>query len=463
MALGRSALTSISGNATYNTALGNGALRSTSGTASFEDGSFNTAAGFYALNSNTVGHWNSAHGFEALASNMTGSENTAIGGNALEMNESGGGNTAVGFDALFYQTSGARNTAIGSVALLNNSGSDNIAVGYFAGADATTGSHNIFIGHDGHPGDSHVIRIGTLGVQTTASIAGDLGVGTESPGNRLQVVDSINAAATAGNHVALIENTSTGTSADVLALRVAGTSPGVGQNFITFLDGTGGIGAIEGNGSGGIELKTNGADFAEYLPSRGPSDRFLPGQVLGLTAGRVGLETSGADRLLVVTTAPALVGAALPAGELGRSGEVAVALLGQVPVRVRGSVAVGDLLVASGLDDGYAVAWHPSRIGEVSVARPPIPVGRAIEGSDRPNGRVRALVGAPEPAELIALIAAQEADLESQAKQIRSQNEALAALRAELSRLEAHLASAAPQEPRESRREEGVVANKRQR
>ena len=37
--------------------------------------------------------------------------------------------------------------------------------------------------------------------------------------------------------------------------------------------------------------------------------------------------------------------------------DVAITMLGQVPVRVRGAVAPGDLLVPSGDDDGRAIAF----------------------------------------------------------------------------------------------------------
>lgn len=98
--------------------------------------------------------------------------------------------------------------------------------------------------------------------------AGDTGIGTSSPTNRLHVQDSINGQATVQNHVVLIENSSTGTSADVPVLKVGAAKANTTHfmRFISIKDGNNvDIGGIEGNDSGGIRLFGTGADYAEYL------------------------------------------------------------------------------------------------------------------------------------------------------------------------------------------------------
>jgi len=88
----------------------------------------------------------------------------------------GGLNTALGFDALRSNTTGRFNTATGIAALDNNTtGSRNIAIGAGAGLNVTTGSNNIHIGNEGDAADSAMIRIGTVGTQTSTSIAGIFG------------------------------------------------------------------------------------------------------------------------------------------------------------------------------------------------------------------------------------------------------------------------------------------------
>ncbi len=202
-----------------NTASGYQALFSTT------TGNLNTASGFKALFSNTTGGSNTSSGYEALQSNTTGSNNTASGwgalfdnnGNnntasgyqALFSNTTGAGNTASGYQAIFSNTTGGSNTASGYLALLNNTtggnntatgtdtlygnttGSNNVAIGYGAASGVSGGnSNNIHVGNQGSSGDSGVIRIGTVGTQTSSYIAGIAGVTLPSGNEPLVCVDA---------------------------------------------------------------------------------------------------------------------------------------------------------------------------------------------------------------------------------------------------------------------------------
>ena len=73
----------------------------------------------------------------------TGSFNSAMGVSALQSNTTGANNSAVGVQALYSNTTGAQNSAMGAGALFNNTtGISNSAVGTFALRDNTTGSGN---------------------------------------------------------------------------------------------------------------------------------------------------------------------------------------------------------------------------------------------------------------------------------------------------------------------------------
>jgi hypothetical protein len=188
-ASGNTALTSNT-TGSSNTASGGGALYSNT------TGSNNSAFGRLALNTNTIGANNTAVGENALLNNTTGVNNVAVGQNALNANTTGNGNSALGAGALSANT-GTQNAAIGTGALTANvGGSANVAIGWGAlGADAggnnniaignlaahnlTGNMNNIHIGSQGTSGDSGVIRIGTVGTQTSTYIAG---VYSGSPG-----------------------------------------------------------------------------------------------------------------------------------------------------------------------------------------------------------------------------------------------------------------------------------------
>jgi hypothetical protein len=95
--------------------------------------------------------------------------------------------------------------------------------------------------------------------------SGDVGIGTSSPGFKLEVFDS------STGHIARFENTSTSTNADGIDVELGPTSnPGTSNYFIRFRDGDGThIGGVSGNGSGGVfygsvsdaRLKTKINDF----------------------------------------------------------------------------------------------------------------------------------------------------------------------------------------------------------
>jgi hypothetical protein len=71
-----------------------------------------------------------------------------------------------------------------------------------------------------------------------------------------------------------------------------------------------------------------------------------------------------------------------------------VAFMGQVPVKVRGSVALGDYIVASGLEDGTAVAVPFHQMNAESGLQI---VGRAWSASDDTGIKlINTAVGLPE-------------------------------------------------------------------
>jgi trimeric autotransporter adhesin len=173
-AFGASALV---GNTTggLNAAFGTSALQANS------TGGSNSAFGADSLFTNTIGFNNSAFGSSALFANTSGGGNAAFGTDALDNNTMGGSNSAFGINALFANTTGSQNSAFGTGTLQSlTSGNGNIAIGIASGSSLTTGSSNIYIGNFGAASESNTIRIGTVGTQAAAFMAGISGATSAS-------------------------------------------------------------------------------------------------------------------------------------------------------------------------------------------------------------------------------------------------------------------------------------------
>ena len=118
--------------------------------------------------------------------------------------------------------------------------------------------------------------------------------------------------------------------------------------------------AGSGVGNGGIAFESCGADYAEWLQKADPTAIYTPGDVLGVSAGKVGKAIENPERYMVVSTNPTVIGA-MPAQE-ATSAYSRIAFMGQVPTKVLGEVERGDFILPSGNNDGYGVGVHPSKM-----------------------------------------------------------------------------------------------------
>jgi hypothetical protein len=110
----------------------------------------------------------------------------------------------------------------------------------------------------------------------------------------------------------------------------------------------------------GVTYQSGSADYAEWLPKANPSEKFIPGNVVGLKNGKITLNTAGAEKLFVISTKPIVLGN-MPAE--GREAEYEkVAFMGQVPVQVLGKVNAGDYILPTGKNNGLAKAVAPSKM-----------------------------------------------------------------------------------------------------
>jgi len=130
------------------------------------------------------------------------------------------------------------------------------------------------------------------------------------------------------------------------------------------------LGDVSGN------LIAFAGDFAERLGHRDSQMVVPKGCVVGVKNGRISLDTHDADRVMVVSFQYAVLGVYDPAELNGDHSPVA--FVGQVATQIRGPVQAGDIVLASGNNDGVAVARPLSQLTPNDIPRA---IGQAWEGN----------------------------------------------------------------------------------
>jgi hypothetical protein len=110
----------------------------------------------------------------------------------------------------------------------------------------------------------------------------------------------------------------------------------------------------------GVTYQSGSADYAEWLERKDASERIYSGDIVGVIGGKISKNTSYAEQYLVISTKPAILGNMPMDGTEDRYEKVA--FMGQIPVKVRGQVLIGDYILPSGLNDGTGIAVSPNQI-----------------------------------------------------------------------------------------------------
>lgn len=157
------------------------------------------------------------------------------------------------------------------------------------------------------------------------------------------------------------------------ALHVRGKSVVAGNAHTASISTQGSLRAMQGI-HGLLTTSPKMADYAEWFELMDQHDKVGPGDVVQLRSPqqRVSKSTSGYGPLLVVSTSPSIA-AGVPESRRKQLRGVLCGFLGQVPVKCMGPVECGDLLVPSGLHDGFAIAGRRSHADQIQ------PLGYAME------------------------------------------------------------------------------------
>lgn len=173
---------------------------------------------------------------------------------------------------------------------------------------------------------------------------------------------------------------------------------------------------VEMENTVGIAFESGSGDYAEWLEKADPAEQFTFGDIVGVRGGKISRNTAGADQLMVVSMAPIVIGNMPEKGK--EANYEKVAFIGQVPVKVKGAVHVGDYILASGGNDGTGYAVSPDNMQIADYAKV---VGVAWSDASSMSGAsyVRAAVGLNNNA-LVSQLTAQQKEIDQLKQTLQS-------------------------------------------
>ena len=110
----------------------------------------------------------------------------------------------------------------------------------------------------------------------------------------------------------------------------------------------------------GVAYQSGAADYAEWLPKSDLDEKFFSGDIVGVKGGSISKNTDGTTQLMVISSAPIVLGNMKSQEEEHKYEKVA--FMGQVPVRIKGTVSLGDYILPSGDHNGFGIAVAPEHM-----------------------------------------------------------------------------------------------------
>jgi hypothetical protein len=110
----------------------------------------------------------------------------------------------------------------------------------------------------------------------------------------------------------------------------------------------------------GVEYSSGNGDYAEWLERIDQNEYLSAGDIVAVKGGKITRDLSNAEQIMAVSHHPIILGNTPEKGKSFMGNDIA--FMGQVPVKVMGSVQSGDYIVGNSKIKGYGIAIHPDKM-----------------------------------------------------------------------------------------------------
>lgn len=110
----------------------------------------------------------------------------------------------------------------------------------------------------------------------------------------------------------------------------------------------------------GVTYESGSGDYAEWLEKENLNESLSFGDIVGVMGGKISKTFNQPSKYMAISKSPIVLGNMPTQGKEANFEKVA--FMGQVPVKVRGNVNIGDYIIASQLNDGIGIAVKPKVI-----------------------------------------------------------------------------------------------------
>jgi hypothetical protein len=107
----------------------------------------------------------------------------------------------------------------------------------------------------------------------------------------------------------------------------------------------------------GVEYSSGNGDYAEWLERSDPNESISYGDIVAVKGGKITKNLSGAEQIMAVSHRPIVLGNVPEKSKMDLGNNIA--FMGQIPVKIMGSVKAGDYIVAKSDIPGYGIAIDP--------------------------------------------------------------------------------------------------------